>query len=91
MGTEPQDQGRNQDDSQSESSGTDWDDVVLDEDFIRGAETSEPAARTRMLRERWRDNPPEPQPWRADAPPAGWFWSKSRRKARKRRRRKDKD
>ncbi|MFP8883797.1 SGM_3592 family protein [Streptomyces mangrovi] len=67
-----------------------WDDVVLDEDFIRGAEVSEPAARTRMLRARWRDDPPEPQPWRADEPPAGWFWSRGRRKGRRwRRRRKD--
>lgn len=64
-----------------------WDEeLALDEDFIRGAEVSEPAARTRMLRERWRDSPPEPQPWRADSPPAGWFFSKSRRRARKRRR-----
>ncbi|MBA0052429.1 hypothetical protein E0L36_16370 [Streptomyces sp. AJS327] len=63
-----------------------WDDLVLDEEFIRGAEAREPAARTRMLQERWRDQPPEPQPWRADEPPAGWFFSKSRRSARKRRR-----
>ncbi|GAB2823935.1 SGM_3592 family protein [Streptomyces sp. NPDC054796] len=63
-----------------------WDDLVLDEDFIRSAEVNEPAARTRMLRERWRDRPPEPQPWRADEPPAGWFFSKGRRRARKRRR-----
>lgn len=63
-----------------------WDDLVLDEDFVRGAQTSEPAARTRMLQERWRNNPPEPQPWRADEPPAGWFFSKIRRPGRKRRR-----
>jgi hypothetical protein len=66
---------------------TTWDEEFdLDEEFIRGAEVREPAARTRMLRERWRESPPEPQPWRADAPPAGWFFSKSRRRARKRRR-----
>ncbi|GGO41575.1 hypothetical protein GCM10012287_00610 [Streptomyces daqingensis] len=65
----------------------DWEeDLVLDEEFIRGAESKEPAARTRMLQERWRDQPPEPQPWRADEPPAGWFFSKSRRRERKRRR-----
>jgi hypothetical protein len=65
----------------------DWgDELHFDEDFIRGAEVKEPAARTRMLRERWRQSPPEPQPWRADAPPAGWFFSKGRRRARKRRR-----
>ncbi|MET7640688.1 hypothetical protein [Streptomyces sp. NPDC005438] len=61
--------------------------LELNEDFIRAAEVNEPAARTRMLRERWRDQPPEPQPWRADEPPAGWFFSKSRRERRKRRRR----
>jgi hypothetical protein len=69
-----------------EPGGEDWDDLVLDEAFIRGATQSEPAARTRMLRERWREHPPEPQPWRADEPPAGWFFSKARRKARWRRR-----
>lgn len=61
---------------------------VFDERFIRDAEVKEPAARTRMLRERWRGHPPEPQPWRSDEPPAGWFFSKARRKARKRWRRK---
>ncbi len=66
-----------------------WDELVLDEDFIREAEVNEPAARTRMLRERWREQPPEPQPWRADDPPAGWFFSKSRRRSRKRRRGRD--
>jgi hypothetical protein len=70
-----------------EEKGENWDDELdLDEEFIRGAEVREPAARTRILRERWRESPPEPQPWRADAPPAGWFFSKVRRKARKRRR-----
>ena len=64
-----------------------WDDLVLDERFIREAEMNEPAARTRMLQERWRESPPEPAPWRADAPPAGWFFSKSRRQARRRKRR----
>ncbi|UGY94653.1 hypothetical protein [Streptomyces gobiensis] len=87
MGTEPQDRGEDREENRS----ADWDNLVLDEQFIRGAEVSEPAARTRMLQERWRNQPPEPQPWRADAPPAGWFWSKSRRKARRRRRRKKDD
>jgi hypothetical protein len=83
VSTEPQGRG--------ESQPPDWDDIVLDEEFIRGADINEPAARTRMLQERWRDKPPEPQPWRADAPPAGWFWSKSRRKARKRRRKENEE
>ncbi|MFE0453743.1 hypothetical protein ACFW2D_21070 [Streptomyces sp. NPDC058914] len=65
------------------SDGT-WDDLVLDEDFIRAAETSEPSARARMLAARWRDEEPEPQPWRSDEPPAGWFFSKRRRRWRRR-------
>lgn len=84
MDSEPRGRG-SEPDEEKES----WEEPVLDEDFIRGAEVSEPAARTRMLRERWRHQPPEPQPWRADEPPAGWFFSKSRRKSRKRRRRGD--
>ncbi|MFD7404413.1 hypothetical protein ACFV7R_17410 [Streptomyces sp. NPDC059866] len=62
-----------------------WDDLVLDEDFIRTAETSEPSARARMLAERWRREEPEPQPWRSDEPPAGWFFSKVRRRRWRRR------
>ncbi|MEE1927212.1 hypothetical protein V1J52_03290 [Streptomyces sp. TRM 70351] len=84
MEPEPQDRGEDR-----RSEWEEWDGQVLDEQFIRSAEVSEPAARTRMLRERWRGRPPEPQPWRADAPPAGWFWSRSRRQSRKRRRRKE--
>jgi hypothetical protein len=71
-----------------ESKGTgmadDWDDLVLDEDFIRSAGTTEPSARARMLAARWRDEKPEPQPWRSDEPPAGWFFSKRRRRWRRR-------
>ncbi|WP_244900883.1 hypothetical protein [Streptomyces nanshensis] len=84
------DDGRNRESDSKRQNGeqneTSDDELTLDEDFIRSAEVREPAARTRMLRERWRDSPPEPQPWRADGPPAGWFFSKSRRRARKRRR-----
>ncbi|RLV01328.1 hypothetical protein CTZ27_12565 [Streptomyces griseocarneus] len=57
-----------------------WDDVVLDESFVRDAEVSEPSARSRMLAARWRREAPEPQPWRADRSPAGWFWSKARKR-----------
>nr|WP_189219198.1 hypothetical protein [Streptomyces ruber] len=77
--------------SSSESSGggggtgDTWDDVVLDEDFIRSAEASEPSGRARMLTARWRSQAPEPQPWRSDEPPAGWFFSKARRRKRRRR------
>ena len=62
-----------------------WDDLVLDEDFIRSAGASEPSARARMLAERWRREEPEPQPWRSDEPPAGWFFSKARRRRWRRR------
>jgi hypothetical protein len=65
-------------------SGDTWDDLVLDEEFIRTAETSEPSARARMLAARWREEKPEPQPWRSDEPPAGWFFSKRRRRWRRR-------
>ncbi|MFF7979553.1 hypothetical protein ACFZDK_10510 [Streptomyces sp. NPDC007901] len=58
----------------------DWDGIVLNEDFIRSAETSEPSARARMLAARWKAEQPEPQPWRSDEPPAGWFFSRGRRK-----------
>lgn len=46
-----------------------WEDVTFDEDFIRSAETTEPSARARMLAARWRNESPEPQPWRSDKPP----------------------
>ncbi|MDX3243715.1 hypothetical protein [Streptomyces sp. ME18-1-4] len=62
-----------------------WDGLVLDEGFIRAAETSEPSARARMLAARWRAEEPEPQPWRSDEPPAGWFFSKARRRRWRRR------
>ncbi|MFI1354946.1 hypothetical protein ACH4TV_15460 [Streptomyces sp. NPDC020898] len=66
-------------------SGDTWGELVLDEDFIRSADTAEPSARARMLAARWRDKAPEPQPWRSDEPPAGWFFSKSRRRRWRRR------
>ncbi|WP_435866262.1 hypothetical protein [Streptomyces wuyuanensis] len=60
-----------------------WDEAVLDEDFVRAAEASEPSARARMLAARWRGSAPEPQPWRSDEPPAGWFWSRARKRRRR--------
>jgi hypothetical protein len=70
----------------SSPEGDDWDDgLVLDEDFVRAANVHEPAGRTRILEARWRrEAPPGPQPWRADEPPAGWFWSRIRRRRRRR-------
>ncbi|MFJ6571344.1 hypothetical protein ACIQNU_28425 [Streptomyces sp. NPDC091292] len=62
-----------------------WDEVQLDDDFIRSAETTEPSARARMLAARWRSGAPEPQPWRSDEPPAGWFWSRARRRKKRKR------
>ncbi|WP_405521199.1 hypothetical protein [Streptomyces canus] len=34
-----------------------------------GAELKEPSARARMLAARWKENPPKPQPFRADPEP----------------------
>ncbi|WP_443098666.1 SGM_3592 family protein [Streptomyces pacificus] len=64
--------------AEADPRGDDWDEAVLDEDFVRAAETTEPSARARMLAARWRGSAPEPQPWRSDEPPAGWFWSRGR-------------
>lgn len=61
------------------------DDVVLDDGFIRSAPIAEPSARARMLAARWRAEAPEPQPWRSDEEPAGWFFSKARRRRWRRR------
>ncbi|MFF1741946.1 SGM_3592 family protein [Streptomyces mirabilis] len=61
-----------------------WDGLVLDESFIRSAETTEPSARARIAA-RWREGGPDPQPWRSDEPPAGWFFSKARRRRWRRR------
>ncbi|BCL29258.1 hypothetical protein ACFFS2_19450 [Streptomyces aurantiacus] len=68
-----------------EATGEVWDGLVLDEDFIRSADTAEPSARARMLAARWREGGPDPQPWRSDEPPAGWFFSKARRRRWRRR------
>ncbi|MER5474511.1 hypothetical protein ABZX90_30980 [Streptomyces sp. NPDC002935] len=68
-----------------DTAGELWDDLVLDERFIRSAETTEPSARARMLAARWREGGPDPQPWRSDEPPAGWFFSKARRRRWRRR------
>ncbi|MFC7303830.1 hypothetical protein ACFQVC_06325 [Streptomyces monticola] len=55
--------------------------MELDEDFVRSAPAAEPAARTRMLAARWRrEGAPQPEPWRSDEPPAGWFWSRARKR-----------
>ncbi|MGW6262600.1 SGM_3592 family protein [Streptomyces sp. NPDC055085] len=68
-----------------DAAGDQWDDLVLDESFVRAADTTEPSARARMLAARWRAEGPEPEPWRSDEPPAGWFFSKSRRRRWRRR------
>ncbi|MBE9499940.1 MULTISPECIES: hypothetical protein [Streptomyces] len=61
--------------------------VEFGEAFIRAADVTEPAARTRELAARWdREGYPEREPWRSDEPPAGWFWSRSRRSGGGRRR-----
>ncbi|GHF69916.1 SGM_3592 family protein [Streptomyces thermodiastaticus] len=68
-----------------DSAGDGGEDIVFDEDFVRAAEVTEPSARARMLAARWRREAPEPQPWRSDEPPAGWFFSKARRRRWRRR------
>ncbi|MFI6336189.1 hypothetical protein [Streptomyces sp. NPDC050535] len=79
MATEEQ-RGDGRERSVDQRSDEAWDDLVLDQDFIRSAETAEPSARARMLAARWREGGPDPQPWRSDEPPAGWFFSKARRR-----------
>ncbi|MFF3917827.1 hypothetical protein ACFYZB_30880 [Streptomyces sp. NPDC001852] len=74
-----------QNDGRGQSDGDVWGELVLDEAFVRAAETSEPSARARMLAARWRAEEPEPQPWRSEEPPAGWFFSKARRRRWRRR------
>lgn len=94
MGTEPHSSDEPQHDGAAAASrengaggapqGSDtWDDLVLDENFVKGAEVSEPTARTRMLTERWKqDGAPSPQPWRSDEPPAGWIHATSNKQRR---------
>jgi hypothetical protein len=74
-----------QHDASRRTGGDVWDELVLDEAFVRSAENSEPSARARMLAARWRTEEPEPQPWRSDEPPAGWFFGKARRRRWRRR------
>ncbi|WP_149822546.1 hypothetical protein [Streptomyces tailanensis] len=50
-----------QDDSQRE----------FDLKWADNAEHKEPSARARMLAARWKENPPAPQPFRADPDPVG--------------------
>ncbi|WP_442814849.1 MULTISPECIES: SGM_3592 family protein [unclassified Streptomyces] len=70
------------------SATNDADSVEFDEAFIRAADVTEPAARTRQLAARWRkEGYPEREPWRSDEPPAGWFWSRARQGGHSRRRR----
>jgi hypothetical protein len=70
--------------SEASAADGDWDDVELDEAFVLSAEAHEQSARARMLAARWKREAPEPQPWRSDEPPAGWFWSKARRRRKRR-------
>ncbi|MDT0308706.1 hypothetical protein RM780_17305 [Streptomyces sp. DSM 44917] len=82
MSTEPTGQDEPRRESGAGPGGDEnWDGLVLDEEFVRGAEVREPAARTRMLSERWKRGAPAPQPWRSDEPPAGWIHSSGRRRS----------
>lgn len=44
----------------------DEDEREFDIKWADGAELKEPSARARMLAARWKDDPPKPQPFRAD-------------------------
>ncbi|MFC5663869.1 hypothetical protein ACFP3U_12850 [Kitasatospora misakiensis] len=48
-----------------------FDDLVLDERFVRAATVKEPTARTRMLTARWRHQPPVDPGGRRWSPAAG--------------------
>lgn len=65
--------------------------LVLDEDFVKGAEKSEGSARARMLAAKWRENPPERVGFReaADASPPSRFRRTRQRDAWGRRPRRD--
>ncbi|MEU7425394.1 hypothetical protein ACGFX8_22655 [Streptomyces sp. NPDC048362] len=47
----------------------DWD-GEFDHIWADSAEHKEPSARARMLAARWKENPPDPAPFRADPGPA---------------------
>ncbi|OIJ65464.1 hypothetical protein [Streptomyces mangrovisoli] len=51
------------------SEGVDWE-REFDHTWANSAEHKEPSARARMLAARWRENPPEPVPFRGDLGPA---------------------
>lgn len=80
--SQPDDQGDQDEPRRSGAEDDEWDSLVLDETFVREADAQEPAARTRMLSERWKREAPAPQPWRSDQPPAGWALGTSRRQGR---------
>lgn len=46
-----------------------FDNLVLDEDFVKAAEHREASARARMLASRWKKNPPQDTSWRAPVVP----------------------
>ncbi|QTD98096.1 hypothetical protein [Streptomyces cyanogenus] len=47
----------------------DWE-REFDHRWANSAEHKEPSARARMLAARWKENPPDPTPFRADPDPA---------------------
>ncbi|MFG2130514.1 hypothetical protein ACGFNV_22230 [Streptomyces sp. NPDC048751] len=49
----------------------DDDEREFDLRWAAAAEHKEPSARARMLAARWKENPPQPQPFRADPGPVG--------------------
>ncbi|MER8185592.1 hypothetical protein [Kitasatospora sp. NPDC094015] len=43
-----------------------FDNLVLDDEFVRAASVKEPSGRTRMLSAKWKHEPPQAVPWRHD-------------------------
>lgn len=68
-------QGAGREPEASGESADPFEGLVLDEDFVKGAEKSEGSARARMLAAKWRENPPERVGFReaADNPPPSRF------------------
>ncbi|MFJ5922233.1 hypothetical protein ACIQF6_06420 [Kitasatospora sp. NPDC092948] len=68
----PRTEGPGPDDGKPGHEGDPFEGLVLDEEFVRGAENTEASGRARMLTARWKENPPpENDPWRPPTEPAG--------------------
>lgn len=68
--------------SESRKGSDDPFDIVLDEDFVKGAKAKEPSARSRELGARWAKEPPQQTGWRNDSPDPWADAAPTRRKKR---------